>query len=67
MNEMFRRRMAAAVCVLALVFVAVPAAGQDDEDQPRELADWERAELQGLVEVVGAAVKGELTQTEQRS
>lgn len=64
MSEMFRRRLAAAVCGLALVIFAVPAVGQDDEQQPRELADWERAELQGLVEVVGAAVRGELTPTE---
>ena len=64
MSEMFRRRLAAAVCGLALVIFAVPAVGQNDEQQPRELADWERAELQGLVEVVGAAVKGELTPTE---
>lgn len=65
MKEMFRRQLAAAVCVLAVLIVALPAAGQDDNEQEaRELEDWERAELQGLVEVVGAAVKGELTPTE---
>ena len=63
MSEMFRPYVAAALCVLAVFMFAIPAAGQD-EQEARELEDWERAELQGLVEVVGAALKGELTPTE---
>ena len=62
MDQMLRRRqLAPAVCMLAVLIVAVPAAGQNDAEQPRELEDWERAELQELVQVVVAARRGELT------
>jgi hypothetical protein len=64
MKENLRCQLAAAVSVLAILMVSVPAAGQDDTGESTELEDWERAELQGLVEVVGAALKGELTPIE---
>ena len=64
MTQIFRQQLAAVACVtMAALAVAAPAAGQD-EPQPRELADWEREELQTLVEVVGAARGGELDPVE---
>lgn len=63
MDQMLRRQLAPAVCMLAVLIVAVPAAGQNDAEQTRELEDWERVELQGLVQVVVAARRGELTPT----
>lgn len=60
MTQKFLHRLAsAACCTVAALLFAAPAAGQD-EPQPRELAEWERAELQSLVEVVTAARGGEL-------
>ena len=64
MKENLRRQLIAVVSVLAILMLSVPAAGQDDTGESTELEDWQRAELQGLVEVVGAALKGELTPTE---
>ena len=64
MKENLRRQLVAVVSVLAILMLSVPAAGQDDTGESTELEDWQRAELQGLVEVVGAALKGELTPTE---
>jgi hypothetical protein len=64
MNQIFRQQLTAAACLtVAALVCAAPAAGQD-EPQPRELSDWERAELQSLVEVVGAARAGELVPVE---
>ena len=64
MTQIFRRQLAAVWCLTVVALVcAVPAAGQD-EPPPRELSDWERAELQSLVEVVGAARAGELAPVE---
>ena len=64
MTQIFRQQLAAVACLtVAALVCAVPAAGQE-EPQPRELSDWERAELQSLVEVVGAARAGELEQAE---
>jgi hypothetical protein len=64
MTQIFRRQLAALACLTVVALVcAAPAAGQD-EPQPRELSDWERAELQSLVEVVGAARAGELVPVE---
>ena len=64
MTQIFRRQLAALACLTVVALVcAAPAAGQD-EPQPRELSDWERAELQSLVAVVGAARAGELAPVE---
>lgn len=67
MTQILRRQLAAAICVtVAAVVFAAPAAGQDEPQQPppRELAEWERVELQALVQVVGAARGGELAPVE---
>ncbi|MCE2542803.1 MAG: hypothetical protein J4F30_05140 [Acidobacteria bacterium] len=65
MTQIFRQQLAAIACLtVAALVCAVPAAGQEEEPQPRELTDWERAELQSLVEVVGAARAGELDPVE---
>ena len=58
MHESYFRYVAAAACVaLAAFLFAAPAAGQDEA--ARELEDWEREELQALVEAVGEALDGE--------
>ena len=58
MHESSFRYVAAAACVtLAAFLFAAPAAGQDDA--ARELEDWEREELQALVEAVGDALEGD--------
>ena len=60
MTQMFRRLLASAACwTVAALVCAAPAAGQEAQPQPRELADWEREELQALVEAVTAARTGE--------
>ena len=65
MTQMFHRQLASAACwTVAALVCAVPAAGQEAQPQPRELAEWERVELQALVEVVTAARTGELEQAE---
>ena len=66
MTQIFRREWVAVACLTAAALVcAAPAAAQDEPQQPpRELSDWERAELQSLVEVVGAARAGELAPVE---
>ncbi len=58
MHESYFRYLAPAACatLAAFLFVA-PAAGQDDS--ARELEDWERDELQALVEAVGEALEGD--------
>ena len=64
MTQIFRRQLAAVACLtVAALVCAAPAAGQE-EPQPPELSDWERAELQSLVQVVGAARAGELDPVE---
>lgn len=58
MQESYFRYVAAAACVtLAAFLFAAPAAGQDEA--ARELEDWEREELQALVEAVGDALEGD--------
>ena len=58
MHESYFRYVAAAACVtLAAFLFAAPAAGQDES--ARELEDWEREELQALVEAVGDALEGD--------
>ncbi len=58
MHESCFRYLAAAACVMLAAFLfAAPAAGQDEA--ARELEDWEREELQALVEAVGEALEGE--------
>ena len=58
MHESHFRYLAAAACVtLAAFLFAAPAAGQDEA--ARELEDWEREELQALVEAVGEALEGD--------
>lgn len=58
MHESYFRYVAAAAWVaLAAFLFAAPAAGQDDA--ARELEDWEREELQALVEAVGDALEGD--------
>ena len=60
MTQMFRSQLASAVCLtVAALLCAVPAAGQEEEQQTRELAEWEREELQALVAEVTAARTGE--------
>ena len=66
MTQIFRRQLATVACLtVAALVCAAPAAGQE-EPQPPELSDWERAELQSLVQVVGAARAGELDSVEDR-
>ena len=64
MREIFRCVSVAALCVLGAVFVlGSTVVGQEPEqEQANQLEDWERAELQTLVQTVGAALRGELTQ-----
>ena len=58
MHESYFRYVAAAASVtLAAFLLAAPAAGQDEG--ARELEDWEREELQALVEAVGDALEGD--------
>ena len=54
-------RLWTAVAVMAMLTQPV-LAGQS-EQEPRVLAEWEQTELRGLVDVVGAALQGELVQT----
>jgi hypothetical protein len=64
MTQIFRQQLAAVACLtVAALVCAAPAAGQG-EPQSRELSDWERAELQSLVQVVDAARAGELDPVE---
>ena len=65
MTQKFLRQLASAACwTVAALVCAAPVAGQEAAPQPRELAEWERAELQELVQVVTAARTGELEQAE---
>ena len=61
MKNILRRLSLLALCV-CLLLLAVPAIGQEEEEIPLE--EWQRLELQGLVEVVGAALQGQLLQAE---
>ena len=61
MTQMSRRQSAFAACwTVAALICAAPAAGQEAPQQPRALADWERLELQALVQVVDAARTGQI-------
>ena len=58
MREIFR---AALFVTLAVLVSAAPVAGQEPEQEPaNQLEDWERAEVQSLVQAVGAALQGRL-------
>ena len=66
MNEKTLRHLVLAVCA-GLLMLAIPAVTQartQAQDQTNELEEWQRAELQTLVEVVRAAVQGQLVPTE---
>ena len=62
MREIFRCVSVAALFVtLAVLVSAAPVAGQEPEQEPaNQLEDWERAELQSLVQAVGAALQDRL-------
>ena len=68
MKEISRRLMVGVVCVsVAVMMFATSVAGQAEQEQEGEqnqLETWERAELESLVEVVRAALLGQLTPTE---
>ena len=65
MTQIARRRLTAAVCLATVALLwAAPLTAQEVQPQPRELADWERAELQTLVQVVTEARSGELAPVE---
>ena len=67
MKEICHRLMIGVVCVtVAVTIFATPAAGQDEQEteEQNQLEAWERAELESLVEVVRAALLGQLTPTE---
>lgn len=59
MHESYFRYLAAACVLLAAFLFAAPAAGQDEAEAVRELEDWEREELEALVDAVGEALEGE--------
>ena len=68
MHRILSRRDVAAACALSLFLVLAPVADVSltaaQDSGTSELEDWERAELQALVDVVGAALRGELVQLE---
>ena len=66
MREIFHRvSVTALLLTVAVLFTTVPVAGQEpEEEQATQLEDWERAELQSLVQAVGSAVRGELALNE---
>ena len=68
MEKISRRLMVGAVCVtVGMMMLATPMAGhaeQEQEGEQNELEPWERAELESLVEVVRAALLGQLSPTE---
>ena len=78
MREIFRCVSVAALFVtLAALMSAAPVAGEEQDrrlarerrvqepaDPLQHLEDWERAEIQSLVQAVGAALQGRLTPTE---
>ena len=60
-----RVSVAALFVTLAVLMSAVPVAGQEPEQEPANpLQDWERAELETLVQAVDAALQGRLAPTE---
>ena len=68
MTARFPLLAVAAACVAVLtVTLAMPVAApaQEPEQQQRQLEDWEREELRTLVEVVSAALQGQLQPTER--
>ena len=62
MGEIFGRVSVAALFVtLAILMSAAPIAGEElEQEQQNQLEDWERAELESLVEAVRAALQGRL-------
>ena len=62
MNDIARRLSILAACA-GLILLAVAATAQEDQAAPLE--EWQQAELQSLVEVVSAALQGQLVPTEQ--
>ena len=63
MNLIFRLRWSVAVCASVLM-LAIPAISQDQE-QENQFEEWQRAELRSLVEVVNAALQGQVVPTEK--
>jgi len=61
MYKIFRLWTAAVAVVL---LAQPPLIAQTDEPAPDTLEEWQRNELSGLVDAVGAAVRGELVQTD---
>jgi len=66
MYKIFRLWTAAAAVVLLTqpLLAAQAQSDESDEPGPETLAEWQRNELAGLVDAVGAAVQGELVQTD---
>ena len=64
MYRISSRRDVAMACVLTLTLASAAVVTVTAQDNVPELQDWERAELQSLLEVVTAARRGELVQLE---
>ena len=64
MKKIARWRYFAATCMFTLSMTLSPLANAAIQDDARRLEDWQRKELQKLVEVVSAAITGDLVQTE---
>ena len=63
MKLIFRRLWPVAVCASVLM-LAISAIAQDQE-QENQFEEWQRVELQPLVEVVNAALQGQVAPTEK--
>ena len=68
MQRIFQRRAVLVACALTLLLVLAPAAdvsltATQDQDTA-QMEEWQRDEMQALVEIVGAALRGELVQLE---
>ena len=65
MYKLFRLWTAtAAVVLLTQPWLAAQSEVAQSEPEPQTLEEWERNELRGLVDAVGAAIQGELVQTD---
>ena len=64
MTQIHCRPLATAVCVTVAALVCAAPLAAREEQQSRELSDWELAEIQSLVQVVDAARAGELDPVE---
>ena len=65
MNNNARRIWVMAVCVAVALLLTASSARAQDPETTSALEDWQRQELQSLVEVVGAALRGQLVATEK--